>query len=152
MDQTQTHEKAFAVIMAASREMGVELVSVHERSINKMKFKMFLEELRAKNPFDDIMLHMDNISFHKSDDVKERMDMLGFHYTYSPKYSPQYNGVEEIINIGKKTVKKARLDMIVNGQRLPLKKVVHDAFVNIDELMVSKCVVRSLRLLNLDAE
>ena len=152
MDQTQTHEKAFAVIMAASREMGVELVSVHERSINKMKFKMFLEELRAKNPFDDIMLHMDNISFHKSDDVKERMDMLGFHYTYSPKYSPQYNGVEEIINIGKKTVKKVRLDMIVNGQRLPLKKVVHDAFVNIDELMVSKCVVRSLRLLNLDAE
>ena len=73
---------------------------------------MFLEELRSKYPFDNIILHMDNISFHKSGDVKERMDELGFHYTYSVRYMPKYNGVEECINILKKKVKKKRLEMI----------------------------------------
>ena len=51
--------------------------------------------------FDDIILVMDNLSLHKSKDAKNRMDELGFTYTYVPVYSPQYNGVEEVINIGK---------------------------------------------------
>ena len=34
------------------------------------------------------------------------MDELGFHYTYTPVYSPQYNGIEEVFNIAKKEVKK----------------------------------------------
>ena len=96
------------------------MVSIHKKSINKKKFLMFLQDLRDKYPFDDIILHMDNISFHKSTDVKERMDELGFHYTYSPAYSPKYNGVEEVINIGKQKVKKARLDTIANGHEIPL--------------------------------
>ena len=44
------------------------------------------------------------------------MDELGFFYTYTPVYSPRYNGIEEVINIGKKKIKKARLDAIVNGR------------------------------------
>ena len=74
--------------MAVSRERGVELVDVYKKSINKVKFKQFLERLRQRNLFNDIMLVMDNLSFHKSGDVKERMDELGFHYTYTPAYSP----------------------------------------------------------------
>jgi len=53
-----------------------------------MKFKCFLDELRNRNPFDDILLVMDNLSFHKSRAMKERMDELGFMYTYTPTYSP----------------------------------------------------------------
>lgn len=62
---------------------------------------MFLEALRLKYPFDDILLVMDNLRLHKSDEIKERMDLLGFNYAYTPVYSPAYNGVEEVINIGK---------------------------------------------------
>ena len=57
--------------------------------------------MRNKYLFDDIILVMDNLSLHKSVEVKERMDELGFKYTYIPAYSPAYNGVEEVINIGK---------------------------------------------------
>ena len=41
------------------------------------------------------------------------MDELGFLYTYTPVYSPQYNGIEEVINIGKKLVKDKRLELIL---------------------------------------
>ena len=53
-----------------------------------MKFKSFLKNLRSKFFFDDILLIMDNVAFHKSYEVKERMDELGFMYTYTPVYSP----------------------------------------------------------------
>ena len=103
------------MVLAVSRERGVELVDVYKKSINKRKFKHFLERLRQLNYADDIMLMMDNVSFHKSAEVKERMDELGFHYTYTPAYSPQYNGIEEVIGIGKRQVRKRRLDLIESG-------------------------------------
>ena len=75
-------------------------VQVFPKSINKSKFKQFLQNLRDKFPFEDIILVMDNLSFHKSNAVK-LMDELGFLYTWTPVYSPSYNGVEEVINMGK---------------------------------------------------
>ena len=56
--------------MAVSREGGVELVQVYPKSIDKRKFKMFLDELRRKHPFTDICLVMDNLSLHKSGAVR----------------------------------------------------------------------------------
>ena len=47
------------------------------------------------------MLVMDNLSIHKSRNIKNLMDELGFFYTYTPVASPMYNGVEEVINLGK---------------------------------------------------
>ena len=76
-------------------------MEVYKNSITKKKFKIFLDNLRSKFPFDDIILVMDNLSLHKSKAMKNRMDELGFKYTWTPVYSPQYNGVEEVINIGK---------------------------------------------------
>ena len=105
----------FAVIVSISRESGVELVQVFDKSVNKKKFRVFLDNLRAKYPYEDIMLMMDNLSLHKSKDTKKRMDELGFRYTYTPVYSPKYNGIEEVIGIGKREIKKRRLELILYG-------------------------------------
>ena len=109
VNQSKAFNEPYAVILAISREKGIELVDIHKKSINKMKFKQFLERLRQLNFWNDITLMMDNLSFHKSEDVKERMRELGFQYAYTPAYSPRYNGIEEVIGIGKRAVKKERL-------------------------------------------
>ena len=57
---------------------------------------------------------MDNLSFHKSNASKRLMDELGFMYAYTPTYSPQYNGIEEVFNIAKQQIKKRRLEIIYN--------------------------------------
>ena len=49
---------------------------------------MFLDNLRSKYPFDDIIIVMDNLSLHKSRHMKGRMDELGFLYAWTPVYSP----------------------------------------------------------------
>ena len=150
MDQSQAYTEAYAVVLAVSRERGVELVDVYKKSINKRKFKHFLERLRQLNYADDIMLMMDNLSFHKSGDTKQRMDELGFSYTYTPVYSPQYNGIEEVIGIGKQVVKQRRLELILRGEEEDLMGLIRHAFESIDAQKVAYCVAKSLGLLALN--
>ena len=87
-----------------------------------------MRALSLMNYYNDITLMMDNLSFHKSGDTKERMDELGFHYTYTPVYSPQYNGIEEVIGIGKREIKKRRLDMIQKNQEGDLRNIIRESF------------------------
>ena len=101
MDMSWIKSPCKAVILAVSQEMGLEHIEIHNNSINKVKFKIFLANLRARFWMDDILLVMDNLKIHKSREMRARMDELGFLYSWTPIYSPQYNGVEEGINIGK---------------------------------------------------
>ena len=71
-------------------------------SVDKSKFKVFLDELRARYFMDDICIYFDNLSVHKSNDVKERMDELSIAYIFSPIYSPDYNPIEYVFSIAKK--------------------------------------------------
>ena len=132
LDISDVYIKAHAVLVAISRERGVDLVEVFEKSINKQKFKIFLETLRSKYPFDDILIMMDNLSLHKSNDTRQLMDELGFLYAYTPVYSPQYNGIEEVINIGKKKVKNTRLEMLVHNKPIDLRHVILSSFRGIE--------------------
>ena len=105
-DFAQTDTKAVAVVGAVSREKGVELIMTWPRSVNVMKFKVFLDELRRSNPFDNIIVMMDNLAVHRSNHTRELMDELGFRYAWTPRYSPQYNGIEEVWNMSKQFIKK----------------------------------------------
>ena len=60
------------------------------------------------------------------------MDELGFLYAYTPVYSPQYNGIEEVINIGKKKVKNTRLEMLVQNKPIDLRHVILSSFRGIE--------------------
>ena len=46
IDQAEAYTETFAVILAISREKGVELVDIHKKSITKRKFMGFLDRLR----------------------------------------------------------------------------------------------------------
>ena len=129
--------------------MGLEYIEVYRDSINKAKFKTFLEDLRARYPFDDILLVMDNLSIHRSNNIKERMEELGFKYAYTPAYSPTYNGIEEVINMGKQRIKKQRLEGVLNEEKEDLRELIIRSFEGLDAMSISKCINRSLALLNL---
>jgi len=59
LDMKEITGEIYAIVAAVSREKGLEHFDVFERSFTKIKWKMFLEDLRNKNPFDDIILVMD---------------------------------------------------------------------------------------------
>ena len=59
-----------------------------KKSVNVMKFKIFLDELRYKFPYDSICIVMDNLSVHRSLATIERLNELGFRYCWTPRYQP----------------------------------------------------------------
>lgn len=58
---------------------------------------------------------MDNLSVHRSRDVRERMDELSIPYIFSPPYSPDYNPIELVFALFKRDMKLKRLNAILKG-------------------------------------
>ena len=113
IDMKHYGKEAVAVIAGISKECGVDLVSTYNRSINIPKFKQFLQNLRDKFFFEDICIYMDNLSVHRSREVKERMDEMSIPYIFGPPYSPDYNSIEYVFSIVKREIKKRRLEAVL---------------------------------------
>jgi len=64
--------------------------------------------------------------------VKELMDELGFLYTYTPVYSPLYNGIEEVFSQAKKLIKQQRLENLLNGWEASMPELIQEAFEKLD--------------------
>ena len=65
-------------------ENGIEHYSSFPDSINKKKFKIFLEEMREKWPEDHVLLVADNLAVHRSREVKNKLEMLGMKMVFTP--------------------------------------------------------------------
>ena len=124
----QLNDPPKAVIVAASTENGVEHFSIFSRSVNRAKFKIFLEEMRERWPLDRVTIVMDNLSLHKSNDVKNKMRELGYQWAWTPVYSPQFNGVESVIGQCKHWVKRERLNRILKGRQVDIAEIIEDSF------------------------
>ena len=84
VDMKQLNDKPRTAIVAASRENGVELFMSFEMSVNKHKFKLFLEEMKDKWPDDKVTIVMDNLALHKCPPVKNKMMDLGYEWAWTP--------------------------------------------------------------------
>jgi len=124
IDYWQYRSKPIAALAGVSEQLGTDLVMLFDYSVNKKKFKVYLDELRARYFFDDICIYMDNLSVHRSIEIRERMDELGIAYIFSPIYSPDLNPVEYVFSMVKKQIKAERLNAIVNEQEIDLYSVI----------------------------
>ena len=75
------------------------------KAVDIPKFKIFLDELRARYFLDDICLYFDNLMIHRSNAIKERMDELSIAYIYGPIASPEMNSVEYIFSQSKRQIR-----------------------------------------------
>ena len=147
VDHAKFSETAVAALASVSAEMGLEHLMMFDRSVNKKKFWLYLQELRDKWPFDDICLYMDNLGVHVSKETKERMDELGFEYVYGPAYSPDFNGIESVFSLVKAQLKRRRWQAIRHGRPFEIRKEMKQAFENVDEMKIAACVNHSFKLL-----
>ena len=58
----------------------------------------------------------DNLRVHHNFYSIDRINELCFRYTWVPRYSPWYNGIEEFWSIGKRIIKERRLNAIMNNE------------------------------------
>jgi len=105
-------------------ERGVDLMLQFEKSVNIEKFKVWLDELRARYFYDDICLVMDNLSVHHSHAAIERIDELGFEYVFTPAYSPDANPIESVFSMFKARLRKERISSIIHKKMFQMPQVI----------------------------
>ena len=109
------------------------------KSVNIQKFKTYLDELRRRYFVDDICLYINNLSVHKSKEVRDRMEELGIAYVFSPIYSPDYNPVEYVFSMAKREIKERRLKAIINEEQIELWDIIKESFDSINRLKIAHC-------------
>ncbi len=129
-----------ATIAGISEERGVDLIMCFPSSVNVAKFKIYLDELRQKYFFDDICIYMDNLSAHRSNIARERLDELSIPYIFNPPYSQDFNGIESVFSIVKSQIKKARLEKILKGQKVNILHEIKKSFNEIDREKIINCI------------
>ena len=80
-----------------------------EKSVNIPKFKIYIEELRARYFFDDLVIYMDNLAVHRSNVIRDRLNELGIAFVYNAPYSPEFNPIETVFSFVKANIKKKRM-------------------------------------------
>ena len=83
-----------AVIAAISEGCGFELIELHEKGVNQEMFSSFLYKLAALNKRKKVSIVMDNLSAHRTRNVKALLRQLKMEYIYNVPYSPEFNPIE----------------------------------------------------------
>ena len=66
----------------------------------------FLREIRYNNPFNHILIILDNFSTHRTENVAITAEILDIELVFLPPYSPQLNPIELIWKSIKKVVSR----------------------------------------------
>ena len=67
---------------------------------------MFLEQLSNEYDGEQVAVFMDNLSVHKTKDVKEACERLNIIPIFNIPYSPDFNGIESYFSLVKAEYKK----------------------------------------------
>jgi transposase len=140
VDLSQYGNVSIAVLAGVSQERGVDLAMIFPKSVNIPKFKVWLEELRARHLFDDICIVMDNLAVHHSREVVQRMDELGFEYVFTPAYSPDLNPIEFVFSFFKGQLKKDRFRSIQHGYPLDLRARILEIWGGMEREKIIGCI------------
>jgi len=103
----QPHRYRVSSVMAITN-YGQFYYSITDGSINGTKFQQFIRNI-DKQPKGSVVV-MDNISFHKSEKVKNIARSKGIKILFTPPYSPECNPVENFFALVKHDVRHALLE------------------------------------------
>ena len=85
---------------------------------------------------------MDNLSVHRSRDVKERLEELGMPAIFNAAYSCQNNPIEHVFSVVKHFFKKARLECIQLGKKEDMVKAIRASFEKVNVMEIRNMVLR----------
>ena len=90
---------------------------------------------------------MDNLGFHKSDEVMDLYDELDIMPILNVGYSPDFNPIESVFSIVKNNYKRARMHSVVTGKYFNHFSAINKAFRTITKEVVTKFKKKSYAML-----
>lgn len=90
--------KKKTLLMAISKYKIVNYKIYQEKGINKVIFYDYMNELIRTNNISGKIFLMDNVSFHKTNELRNLMTETSNRLLFIPPYSPEYNPIEEVFS------------------------------------------------------
>ena len=122
---------------------------LHDRSIDRPKYKDFLKRLQKKMAGRPSVLYQDNLKVHCCEESTSFMEEAGIEYIWAPYYSPEYNAIEFFFSQLKRQVKKRRLAAMVRGRKPTYKELVTASLPDIEIEKIDNCIEHVLKIFKL---
>ena len=90
---------------------------------------------------------MDNLAVHRSNIVKDHMAKLSFIPIFNIAYSPQYNPIEGIFGLVKRTYKSLNTAAVVNCEQIKTRQWIDYSFERVKHKAVQAHIERSLKFI-----
>lgn len=95
------NDKRFSVAMAIHCS-GVIHSKIQTTPFNKASFREFIETILPMVPLNTKAVIMDNVAFHRSNDILKLFQDRGIAVLFIPPYSPRCNPIEEVFAFAKR--------------------------------------------------
>ena len=146
VDQKQVYQGYRATIAACSAERGIEDIQTFTTAVDNDDFIRYLRLLYRHNKC-KIALLMDKLPVHRSNDVRAECERLDIMRIFNVGYSPEYNPIEGVCSLGKRSYTRRRLQKLANGQVFDQTAQVSRAFGLITREVVQGCIRKSMSML-----
>jgi len=100
----------YSIIVAISCN-GIEQYMISNKNINKSIYIKFISELCKIHNNKKFL--MDNVSFHKSKEIKEKIEKSSNEIIFIPPYSPELNPIEEVFSNFKRKITRHSNDYVI---------------------------------------
>ena len=140
-----------SVIASMTAERGFEVVKIYDHAIDAEMFNKYLEKLRKKSAQLPLALYMDQLSVHKSKEVRPSYSRLDVTPIFNVSYSPQFNAIESVFSKVKRIFNERRLHHLVNKKDFDVEKEIRAAFKSVTLEHCANCVRKSMFLLRRSA-
>jgi len=124
------YKSRYTIICAISNKKVI-YYEIIKNSVDKIKFKQFLENLFNKN-ISNKKIVLDNACIHHSKLVKEYLDTTTNEFIFNAPYTPEYNPIEQLFSKLKLNIRKH-----LDNNYKKLMKTVKSTFKNIKSVELS---------------
>ena len=105
--------------------------------------------MRRRNGNQPLALFVDNLSCHRSADVRATAYELDIRLIFNAIYSPEFNPIEMVFAIVKNFFSKEKLKCISNDKQFMIKKEIELAFRACKLTAIQNCIKHSMSLLKI---
>ena len=140
-------EPCLCLLAGISKERGLEHYQIYERSVNIVRFKDYLTNLRQANGDDAICIYMDNLRVHTSDITKGNMRELKFQWIYSLAYEPDLNPIEYIFSHIKKNFRELRAKKFMGLIQDSHLAMIHQSVNKVKKKDIIACIDHVMKLI-----
>ena len=100
--------------------------------------------MRKKNDDHTIMLFLDNLQVHKTEEVKAAYERLNFSPVFNMPYSPDFNGIESYFSLVKGHYKKLLLQIMMKGETFDVVSLIKQSIALVSHEKIRNCLVNGL--------